>query len=273
MRTGSLVFIIIIALVSVSIIAVVSHYQSSVLSSKTVTEPSNDSIPKGTKMSASSTMSIGTIGFIGSPSELPPDWGAVIVSVPSNYRFGNNVIMARPGEILSIPIELTYRAGPKAPQKAEILLGVKIGGASYIYIPIKYVDLGKLRKSNNVLVLKAWTADLVKIKNGTVRNIIFDKKPHTSIHGKIPVVLIIRDNKPAYIVLRTNDLVWYNVTRLVLAANQSRTITMYIWIPGFIKPGFTFDKSNLIGTINIVTMTPRVSIWPATIAKIEVVKK
>ncbi len=276
MRTGSLVFIILIVVVLVSIIAMMGHYQLpvySITSTSSVAGASNGSIPEGSKIPVSSTISIGSIGFIGSPSELPPDWGAVIVNVPSSYRFGNNVLMARPGEILSIPIELTYRAGPKAPRKAEILLGVKIAGASYIYIPIKYVDLDKLRKTNNVLVLKAWTTDLVKIKNNTVRNIIFDKKPHTPIHGKIPVVLIIRDNKPVYIVLRTNDLVWYNVTRITLTANQSRTITMHIWIPGFIKPGFTFEKSNLIGTINIVTTTPRVSIWPATITKIEVVKK
>ena len=276
MRTGSLVFIILIVLVSISMIAIMGHYQLlvySTTSTRSVAEPSNGSIPEDGKTPVSSTMSIGSIGFIGSPSELPPDWGAVIVSVPNNYRFGNNVLIAKPGEILSIPVELTYRAGPKAPRRAEILLGVKTGGVSYIYIPVKYVDLDKLRKANNVLVLRAWTMDLMKIKNSTVRNIIFLKKPYNPIHDKIPVVLIIRDNKPAYIVLRTNDLVWYNVTRITLAVNQSITIIMHIWIPGFIKPGYVFEKSNLIGTINIAATTPRVSIWPATITKIEVIGK
>ncbi len=277
MRTGSLIFIILIVLVSISMIAIIGHYQLPIYSTtntsntRSVTKPSNGSTPEDGKPPVSGTMSIGSIGFIGSPSELPPDWGAVIASVPSNYRFGNNILTAKPGEILSIPVELTYRAGPKAPRRAEILLGVKTGGASYIYIPVEYVDLNKLRKANNVLVLRAWTMDLMKIKNDTVRKIIFVKKPYNPIHDKIPAVLIIRGNKPAYIVLRTNDLVWYNVTRITLAVNQSITIIMYIWIPGFIKPGYVFEKSNLIGTINIATTTPRVSIWPATITKIEVI--
>ena len=248
--------IIVEVLVLISMIAIMGHYQLPVYSTsstRSVAEPRNRSTTGAGKTLVSSTTDTGSIGFIGSPSELPPDWGAVIVSVPNNYRFGNNVLMARSGEILPIPVELTYRAGPKAPRKAEILLGVKTRGASYIYISIKYIDLDKLRKTSNVLVLRVWTTDLMKIKNKMVRNMIFVKKPYNPIHGKIPVVLIIRSNKPAYIVLRTNDPVRYNVTRITPAANQSRTITMHIWTLGFIKPGYVFEKSNLIGTINLAT--------------------
>ena len=200
--------IIVEVLVLISMIAIMGHYQLPVYSTsstRSVAEPRNRSTTGAGKTLVSSTTDTGSIGFIGSLSELPPDWGAVIVSVPNNYRFGNNVLMARSGEILPIPVELTYRAGPKAPRKAEILLGVKTRGASYIYISIKYIDLDKLRKTSNVLVLRAWTTDLMKIKNKMVRNMIFVKKPYNPIHGKIPVVLIIRSNKPAYIVLRTND--------------------------------------------------------------------
>jgi hypothetical protein len=119
--------------------------------------------------------------------------------------------------------------------------------------------------------LNTTTSDLAKINDPATRNIVFDKKPHIPIHDKVPVLLILRDNIVANIVLRSNDLVWYNRTKITLFANQSKIVTMYIWIPSFIKPGFIF--TSRLRTDNIIAVTPRVSVWPDTILRVKVSDK
>ncbi|MCD6195305.1 MAG: hypothetical protein J7J82_00765, partial [Staphylothermus sp.] len=208
-----------------------------------------------------------TIGFIGSYKELPPDWGAVVIKI-----LGNKTITAKPGEVIKVQIGLTYIAGNKAPHKAVIILNSRAAGLSFIYIPGKYVDFEKLYTSRKAILFYSKTTDLVKMSNKTAKEAIFSNKPLLFHYGKIPVV-VIKNNKIELIALRSNDLVWYNESRVILRANQSRIITMYIWIPDFIKPGFVFNKANTIGTLGIDTETPKVSIWPDGFREVIIVGK
>ncbi|NPA99383.1 MAG: hypothetical protein GXO43_08390 [Crenarchaeota archaeon] len=206
---------------------------------------------------------IGIINTIGSPKDLPPYWGSVIIKV---YR---QHLVARPGEILKVPVKLTYIAGPQAPQKAVLLLGVKPDGMYYTYIPTYYVDLDKLYSSKHLIILMCNTTDFDRIHNKTIRKIMLNiMELHSFNKDKVPVLIVTRNGKPYLIAMRSNDLVWYNVTRLVLRANQTVVVTMYIWIPSFIKPGYVFNGANIVGTDNIVSETPHVVIWPVSIKEI-----
>ncbi len=259
-------------LIVVVITAVLLTNYYSVTGLQTSSESNNSSISNNfaTCSPSSDTYTITsqkTIGFIGSYKELPPDWGAVVIKI-----LGNKTITAKPGEVIKVQIELTYIAGNKAPLKAIVILNSKTNGLSFIYIPGKYVDFEKLYTSKKVMLFYSKTTDLVKMNNKTAKEAIFSNKPFLFHYGKIPVV-VIKNNKLELIALRSNDLVWYNESRIVLKANQSRIITMYVWIPDFIKPGFVFNGANIIGTSNIDAETLKVSIWPDGFREIIIVGK
>ncbi len=251
-------YLIPLLLIAAVIIAVLLMNYYSVFDLQTFNEADNSSISNNltTYSPKSNTHTITFITFIGSYKELPPDWGAVVIKI-----LGNKSITAKPGEVIKIRIELTYIAGNKAPSRAIIILNSKIAGLSFIYIPGKFVDFKKLYSSRKVMLFYSKTTDLSKMNNKTAKEVMFSDKPFLFHYGKIPVV-VIKNNKLELIALRSNDLVWYNESRIVLQANQSRIITMYVWIPDFIKPGFIFNGANIIGTSNIEAETPKVSIWP-----------
>ena len=253
-------------LIVVIIAAVLLTNYYSVTGLQTSNELNNSSILNNFA-TCSPSLDIYTITYIGSYEELPPDWGAVVIEI-----LGNKTITAKPGDVIKVQIKLTYIAGNKAPLKAIVILNSKTNGLSFIYIPGKYVDFEKLYTSKKVMLFYSKTTDLVKMNNKTAKEAIFSNKPFLFHYGKIPVV-VIKNNKLELIALRSNDLVWYNESRIVLKANQSRIITMYVWIPDFIKPGFVFNGANIIGTSNIDAETPKVSIWPDGFREIIIVGK
>jgi len=204
-----------------------------------------------------------TIGAISSFKELPPTWGAIILKVLNNTES----IRAKPGSIIKFLVEITYKAKSYAPKQAELVLSINTCRAiEFLNIPKTEIDFN-LIKSYPYVKLYTNVSDR-ELMDPT--NPLFYTLFSWNVYRDMIPVFDLKDKN--YVQLRINDLVWYNTTYLRLNANESKIIEMYILIPPFIKPGFTFTGSNVFGTVNICAQNSNIAIFPAAIPKIEIIK-
>ena len=227
--------------------------------SEPVTSVENSSVNN----QANDTHCCNTIGAISSFKELPPTWGAIILKVLNNTES----IRAKPGSIIKFLVEITYKAKSYAPKQAELVLSINTCRAiEFLNIPKTEIDFNLIKSYPYVkLYTNVSDRELMDPANPLFYTIF-----SWNVYRDIIPVFDLKDKN--YVQLRINDLVWYNTTYLRLNANESKTIEMYILIPPFIKPGFTFTGSNVFGTVNICAQNSNIAIFPAATPKIEIIK-